>query len=84
MRGAVGIEKLEGRRWGRTDEGSINEGGVVGGNIRQWALPQGFAINWFERTQMFAFCLRPMFTSAHSLLLLTVHNRYGGAPARFI
>lgn len=48
MRGAVGIEKLEGRRWGRTDEGSINEGGVVGGNIRQWALPQGFAINWFE------------------------------------
>lgn len=58
---------------------SINEGGVEGGNLNRSEPLQAFAINWFERTQMFAFCLRLMLTSPLVLHPLAEpdHNRLG-------
>lgn len=69
--------KVEGRGWwtggkrGRIENErrrSINEGGVKGGNVYWSTLLQDPAVNWFEPTQMFAFCLRPKHTFLRSAL----------------
>lgn len=55
------IETPKGQKNEDEEMANINEGGVEGGNVHRSAKLQALAINWFEKSEMFAFCRRPTF-----------------------